>query len=231
VAITPAAGNVGIVGALIIGAAAGFAKLHPWLPLAHAVVWVLSTWLLLRPALADPTAGRAYLWLAALGVAVVAGLPWLRNVFHGLVFALEGRHRVGDHLRVGDVSGRLVAIGTRGFTLRTPLGTEVTIPFATALTTMIERLNLQARDAPCELHVRVPAEVAVSRAVEVARLATSLSPFASPRCPPEVFVIAEEGDLTRVVLRVRGYVFDREHELRFTSDVIARLRADLRADA
>ncbi|MFO0634642.1 MAG: hypothetical protein U0168_17500 [Nannocystaceae bacterium] len=63
------------------------------------------------------------------------------------------------------------------------------------------------------------------------RLATSLSPFASPRCPPEVFVIAEEGDLTRVVLRVRGYVFDREHELRFTSDVIARLRADLRADA
>lgn len=212
-----------------IGRVRALADFHPWIPLLHIVVWCGALWLLFRPALADPSAGRAYMWLAALTVFVIAGLPWLRNVLAGLVVVLERRYRVGDDLRVGDQSGRVIAFGMRYVLLRTPLGTEVRIPYERILSESIERLNLRSRDSPCEIKVRVPAGIALADAMEAARLAATLSPFASPRLAPEILVMRDRSDDQGVLLSVRGFAFDREHEARFISDLLARIRETIPA--
>lgn len=203
------------------------AEFHPWLPLVHIVVWCVALWLLFRPALADPAAGRAYLWLAALTVFVIAGLPWLRNVLAGVVLVIERRYRVGDDLRVGAISGRAIGFGMRSVVLRTPLGTEVRVPYQHFLADPVERLNLRARDSPCEIRVRVPDGVVLADAMESARLAATLSPFASPRLAPEIFVTRDASEAHHMVLGVRGFAFDREYEARFISDLIARVHATM----
>lgn len=205
------------------------ADFHPWLPLVHIIVWCAALWLLFRPALADPSAGRAYLWLAALTVFVIAGLPWLRNVLAGLVLVLERRYSVGDDLRVGSTSGRATSFGMRSVVLRTSLGTEVRIPYQQLLAEPVERLNLRARDSPCEIHVRLPDGIVLADAIESARIAATLSPFASPRLPPEVFVTRDSGDGHHLLLGVRGFAFDREHEAKFMTDLLARVHAAIPA--
>ena len=208
-----------------IGRVRALRDVHTWIPLVHIVVWCGALWVLFRPALADPSAGRAYLWLAAITVFVIAGLPWLRNVLAGLVIVLERRYRVGDDLRVGPLSGRVMSLGMRSILLRTPLGTELRLPYVHLLGEPVERLNLRSRDSPCELRVRVPEGVAIADALEAARLAATLSPFASPRLAPEILVMRDGGDGEQVTLSVRGFAFDREHEARFISDLLARVRA------
>lgn len=202
-------------------------EIHPWLPLVHIVAWCGALWVLFRPALADPAAGRAYLWLAALTVFVIAGLPWLRNVLAGVVLVIERRYRVGDDLRVGSTTGRATSFGMRSVVLRTALGTEVRVPYQQFLAEPVERLNLRARDSPCEIRVRVPDGVALAEAMEAARLAATLSPLASPRLAPEIFVTHDVSDSPQVVLGVRAFAFDREHEARFISDLLARIHAAL----
>lgn len=210
-----------------IGRVRAMRELHTWIPLLHIAVWCGALGLLFRPALADPSAGRAYLWLAALTVFVIAGLPWLRNVLGGLVVVLERRYRVGDDLRVGLLTGRVASFGMRSILLRAPLGTELRVPYVLLLAEPVERLNLRSRDSPCELRVRVPNGVAIADAIEAARLAATLSPFASPRLAPEILVMRDGDDGEQVTLSVRGFAFDREHEARFVSDLLVRVRLSL----
>lgn len=212
-----------------IGRVRALVHFQPWIPLVHIAVWCGALWLLFRPALADPSAGRAYLWLAALTVFVIAGLPWLRNVLAGLVVVIERRYRVGDDLRVGELSGRIISFGMRSVLMRTPLGTELRIPNQLLLAEPVERLNLRSRDSPCELRVRVPFGVTLADAMETARLAATLSPFASPHLAPEILVMRDSADDEGVLLSVRGFAFDREHEARFISDLLARIRETIPA--
>jgi hypothetical protein len=213
-----------------MSAVAAFRQLHPWIPLLHLAVWLPLAWLLqsrLMPALEGPTALTRGLLL---GVLLVAALPWLRCVVLGVVFALEARYKLGDDLRVGAVEGRLVGVGLRAITLRGPDGTDATIPYDRLAGETVVRLNLRAHDTPCELVVDVPPGLAPTRAVELARQAAALSRFASPRCPPEVYLAPREHDALALRLHVRGFLFDHEHDERFRSDLVERLHAAFLAE-
>jgi len=154
-------------------------------------------------------------------VASLAALPWLRNLFHALVSSFEGRYRIGDYLRVGEAQGRLAAIGPRAIVLCADDGTEITIPHTKVAEAAVVRLNLDVRDAPSEMFLTAPAAVDVDTAVELARIAAALSPYAAPRLEPRVFVEHDRA-MRGVRLRLRGFVFDREHEPLYRGDVGAR---------
>jgi len=207
-----------------------FIDLHPWLPVFHAALWGVIIFFVMRAAFPEASGVRPYTRMGLVALVAIIALPWLRNVFHGLVFALERRYRIGDHLRVGSLEGRVVALGVRAVTLRAADGTEAAVPYSNFAIENVVRLNLDARDTPCELEVKIPPSVSVERAMQLARTAATLTPFASPRCAPDVFLVPERNDLDAIKLRIRGFVFDREHEQRYTSDVIARLSAALRAE-
>lgn len=207
-----------------------FRQIHPWIPLLHLAVWLPLVWLLqsrLLPALDGPTALPRTLLL---GAALVAALPWLRSLFLGVVLAVEARYKIGDDLRVGGVEGRLVRVGLRALTLRGADGTEATIPYERLFAEPVVHLNLTTHDAPCDLALDVPPGIAPTRAVELARQAASLSRYASPRCPPEIFIVARAHDPLALRLQIRGYLFDHEHDERFRSDVVERLHTALVAE-
>lgn len=202
-----------------------FRQIHPWIPLLHLAVWVPLMWLLQHRFV--PAATGAEWWSRGLWLLVfaVAGLPWLRNVFLGVVFAIEARYKLGDDLRVGDVEGRLTGIGLRAITLRGLAGVDATVPYERLLREPVVRLNLGEHDTPCDLVLDVPAGLAPARASELARQAAALSRYASPRRPPEVFLAPRDGDPLALQMRIRGYLYDREHDDRFRSDLVERLHA------
>jgi len=209
---------------------AAFRQLHPWVPLLHIAVWGPIVFVLEGRLVPDFDGPRALGRSIGLLVLALAALPWLRSVFHGLVFALELRYRVGDDLQIGAIKGRVVALGVRAITLRAPDGTDAVVPYERLASETVIRLNLDARDTPCELELEVPPGIAPARAVELARQAAALSRFASPRCSPEVFLGPHHGRVTELLLRIRGYLFDREHEERYRSDVVERLHSAFAAE-
>ncbi len=213
-----------------LAAAGALRQLHPWIPVLNVAVWGPIVFVLESRLIPDFDGPRALSRAIVLVVLAFAALPWLRSVFHGLVFALELRYRIGDDLQIGATKGRIVALGVRALTLRAPDGTDAVIPYDRITGETVIRLNLVARDTPCELEVLIPGELPVARAVELARQAAALSRFASPRCSPEVFLAPRDGRITELSLRIRGFLFDREHEERYRSDVTERLHSTFLAE-
>lgn len=206
-----------------LGRVRAFEIVWRWIPIVHVLVWALVVAVWLRRLI--PDAGlHGLAGVVLVGLVAIAGLPWLRDLFQAVVFGLENRYRLGDDLRVGDVEGRLSAVGPRAVVLRALDGTEITIPHTVLATQHVVRLNLDVRDAPCELLLHAPLVEDPRAAVERARVAAALSPYASPRCAPQV-LLATDGPPGLLRLRVRGFVFDREHAPLFRSDVSARFLA------
>jgi hypothetical protein len=204
--------------------------LQPWVRWLHPLVvltWLgaaaLLAMLSLRVETLAQTAGRVAL-LVVLGVVTA---PMLRDLLSGMVTSFEGRHRVGDDIRVGALEGRIVALGLRSVVLRAHDGTECTIPNSRFAAADVARLNLPTGDAPVELEVVLHREGGVEAATNELVDAAVLSPLAAPGSLPEVYVLEAEGP--RLRLRMRAYVFDRMYEERYRSDILARLAATSRA--
>jgi len=208
-----------------IGAAPALHRWQRWLHPVAVFGWGLAAWLIgLRLLAADSlaeTAARGL--LLVIGVAVA--LPLLRDVLAGLALVLEGRHRLGDDVRVDGHEGRIVALGLRSAVLRDRDGTETTLPYRRLAGREIVRLSLARRDAPCEFEVAIPAELDLEAVSSRLLDAAMLSPYAAPGRRPEVFAVADERGGVRV--RVLAFVFDRAYEERYRGDVLAR--ADLLA--
>lgn len=201
-----------------IGRTRVLAPLHRFVLVVHVGVWasVVAVWLR-RVIPGEEVHGIAR--GVALLVVAIAALPWLRNLFHAVVFRLANRYRVGDDLQVGAVEGRLVGFGAGVVLLRMGDGTEVAIPHTRLAEHVVVRRSPDLRDAPCELVLPAPPGVALETAARLARTAAALCPYAAPRRAPEVYVVTDEPG---VRLRLRGFVFDREHEQRYRSDVGTR---------
>lgn len=200
--------------------------LRPWVRWLHPLVvltWLgaaaLLTLLSLRVETLAETAGRVAL-LVVLGVVTA---PMLRDFLAGMVISVEGRHRVGDDIRVGALEGRIVALGLRSVVLRAHDGSELTIPNGRFAAADVARLNLPSGEAPFELEVELHREGGVEAATIELVEAAVLSPLAAPGSLPEVYVV--EADGPRLRLRMRVYVFDRTYEERYRSDILARLAA------
>jgi hypothetical protein len=204
--------------------------LQPWVRWLHplvVLVWLaavgLTAMLALRVDTLPQTAGR----LALLVVLGVVTAPMLRDLLAGMVISFEGRHRVGDDIRVGALEGRIVALGLRAVVVRAHDGSELTLPNGRFSAADVARLNLPSGEAPFELEVELHREGGVEAATNELVDAAVLSPLAAPGSLPEVYVV--EADGPRLRLRMRVYVFDRMYEERYRSDILARLAVVSRA--
>ncbi|KIG17783.1 conserved hypothetical protein-putative transmembrane channel protein [Enhygromyxa salina] len=206
-----------------IGAAPALRAWQRGLHVLSVLAWIGASWLIGVRTLATDTLAETLARAALLGLAVLVGLPVLRDVIAGFALAIEGRHRLGDDIRVADFEGRLVAYGLRSVVLRDRDGTETTLPYRRFAGREVVRLNLARQDAPCEFEVELPAEVDLEDASRRLLEAAILSAYAAPGHRPEVFAVTDERGGVRV--RVRAIVFDRAHEQRYRADVLAR--ADL----
>jgi small-conductance mechanosensitive channel len=202
------------------GDAPSLRRWHRGLHAACVLSWLLALWIagvkLVAASTWSETLARGVL---ALLLATVA-LPFLHDVFAGLALAVEGRHRVGDDVRVEGVEGRIVAFGLRTVVLRDRDGTETTLSNRSFAARDVVRLNLERMDAPCHFEVTVPRDFDLMAGTKRLLEAATLSPYAAPGRRADVFVVADERG--RVRLCVQGFVFDRAHAARYRGDVLLR---------
>jgi small-conductance mechanosensitive channel len=203
-----------------IGAAVAVRR---WQRQVHAVAvaaWLATGWLVGLRLVAGVSASEVLTRAAVLLLAAVAALPILRDLLAGLAVVVEGRHRLGDDIRVEGHEGRIVGFGLRSAVLRDRDGTEITVPYRRLVSAAVVRLNLARRDAPCEIEVAIAPGHDLDQLSARLREAATLSPYAAPGRRPEVFVVADEQGGVR--LHLLAFVFDRAHEARYRGDVLAR---------
>jgi small-conductance mechanosensitive channel len=191
-----------------------------WFHAASVLGWTIGGWLTGLRLLEAPTLGETVARAVLLLIMIVVALPILHDLFAGLAIVIEGRHRIGDDVRIATHEGRIVSFGLRSVVLRDRDGTETTLPYRRFAAGEIVRLNLARQDAPCQFEVAVPPDVDLDTGTRRLLEAAMLSPYAAPGHRPEVFAVADASGGMR--LRVLAYVFDRAYEERYRGDVLAR---------
>lgn len=201
-------------------------NLRRWLPLFYTSIWALAivgvtliyarglsnTWLLAT-------------WLLFL-IVVLASVGWLRSVMSGVAISIEGRIKLGDSIRVENVAGEVIGFGVRSMRLRAVDGSIHEIPNDKIVTEVVANLSGDRGDSACELVIAIPDGIDPDAAVDVARRIAILTPLASPRHRPEVFLEARGHEEQRYELRIRGYAFDAAYQDHFRSDVVSRIQSE-----
>ena len=202
-------------------------ELRRWIPLLFASVWG-SAALVVTLIYAQGLSSTWFLgiWLLFL-VGAFTSVGSLRSVVAGVAISLEGRISLGDAVRISDLSGEVISFGVRSLRLRATDGSIHEIPNERIVTEPVTNLSGDGGDSATELVFGLPEGIDAQSALEVARRIAILSPLASPRHRPEVFLEARGLDGSQFDLRVRGYAFDAAFQDHFRSDVVARLQAAL----
>lgn len=165
------------------------------------------------------------LGLFLLGTIVLTNFEWLRNIMAGLAIAFERRIQVGDSVRLGEIEGEIQSFQLRAVRVRGIDGRAHEIPNRKFVDESVSNLASEG-DSACDVTVSIPKHLSPQRARQLGREAALMTPLASPRHKPEVFVEADENDdQERIRLRVRGYAFDPAYQERYRSDVTSRLLA------
>lgn len=204
--------------------------LRRWLPVLYTALWggaLLSITVMYARGLSQTAfAGVLVLFL----LTALASIGWLRSVMAGVAISLEGRINLGDSIRIGGLSGEVMTFGVRSLTLRAVDGSLHEIPNEKLVVESVTNLSGDGGDSATEFVIPVPPNVDPEHAVQVARDVAILTPLASPRHQPEVFL--ESGAaVQQYEIRVRGYAFDAAYQDHFRSDVVARLQSEFSTQA
>lgn len=204
--------------------------LRRWLPLLYTSVWGVAV-IVVTLIYAQGMSNTWFLaiWLVFL-VIVFASFGWLRSVMSGVAISLEGRIKLGDSIRINAISGEVIAFGVRALRLRAVDGSVHDIPNERLVTEPVTNLSGDGGDSAAELVIPVPHGINPDIAVEIARRVAILTPLASPRHRPEVFLESSGNDGQRFEVRVRGYAFDAAYQDHFKSDVVSRIQGEFAAE-
>lgn len=206
----------------------GLRRVRRWLALARVVLWALVTFDVVFTVSRAVTEHWLVLGVVVLAVLALVGMDWLRNVAAGLALAFEGHFQVGDLVRYRDIEGELVEFSARAVILRADDGTLHQVPNQRFSDESVTHLEADG-EAACEIVVSLPTGVSPERAVRLAQQAAFLTPLASPRHRPDVFLDVGADD-AGVRLHIRGFAFDPAYRDHFKSDVVARVHSLLRTE-
>ncbi len=198
-------------------------RVKRWLPTGHVILWgigiALSTVVLVR------TESIAWLLCGALVFAALIFLnsSWLKSILAGIALTLEHHLEIGDSVRLDGLEGDIVHFGLRSTRLRAVDGTLHDIPHEHLLTQRVANLSGDGSDSACKIGIQLPeganVDLVMAQALEIA----ILSPLASPRHKPEVFLESTSRGEAPSMIYIKGYAFDPNYQEHFRSDVLKRL--------
>lgn len=197
--------------------------LKRWLPVAQIAVWGIALVLIASFTLTGLPIEWFYFELVLLVLFTMINLGWLRSVLGGAALTLERKFKPGDAVKVGELKGEIVGFGMRTVRLRAVDGTLHDVPNEQMMSLTVANLSGDGSDSACEVEVMVPAHIPVQEAVKLARQAAMLSPLASPRHRPEVFLRSPQAQDAPMQLTIKGYAFDPNYQEHFKSDLVIRL--------
>jgi small-conductance mechanosensitive channel len=159
-------------------------------------------------------------------VTVVVGLAMqstLGSLFSGLSLELEHPLRVGDHIRVGGVEGRVEALRWRSVLVATAENTWTVVPNVVLTSQIIEVIR---RDVPSRMAVPflVPADVPPARVISVAReVLKSDIPMVLRDPSPSVLLVGTESENESLRYVLRFYSRDFLQKSTLNSLLLTRL--------
>ncbi len=122
----------------------GLQRFAPVLGLTLLVAYVASG---IAALLAREPAFAAVL-VSLIGILVLLSWASLYDLISGVAFRFGRLCRVGDHVRVGDVQGRVLEVGVRSLVVQTPEGDEAVLPYG-----KISRQTLRRTQSVSGAHV------------------------------------------------------------------------------
>lgn len=213
-----------------VGQMRASSRVRRWIPLLHVLAWAAA----LVGAMFVYASKLPDYWLGILGLFVflvgLASVGWMRSVAAGITLAAEGRIRVGDSIKIAHVDGAITSFGLRSVRVRAVDGAFHEIPNEMFMTAPVATVSGDGGDSACEITMKIPPTVEPNRAIEIARNAAILTPWASPRHRPEVFLRATDERDETFEITIRGFAFDPTHQDHYRSDVIARFHDDFRRE-
>lgn len=207
----------------------GLRRVRHWLLLTRVLVWTVALFNTVFALFQPVTEHWVWMGVLVLGLIALAGIGWLRNVAAGLAVAFESHFQLGERVRFGDREGEVVKLGTRAVTIRAADGTLHQIPNESLTRDAVTHLEADG-EAACEITVALPKGVSPQRALKLAQQAAFLTPLASPRHRPDVFLDVTGQPDGGIQLHIRGFAFDPTYREHFRSDVVARIHDMLRIE-
>lgn len=158
--------------------------------------------------------------LVAVGLVVVgfalAAWPAFRDLLAGVALKAGRVCQTGDHVRIGDIEGRVARMGYRAVVIETTRGDEAILPYSRVERDAVIRTRTLGGVVPHEFRVQAPARLPHAEARALVRRAALLSHWSVPAREPE---IAGSGD----ALDVTVFALDADH----APEIEARVRRAL----
>lgn len=185
---------------------ATFERARPIVALGFALVWAVVA---LRWVLRDDAGASRYALVFVAGVGVVATWRVIRDVVEGALLRLANTVAVGDQIQIGDVRGRVQAVGIRAITIETAEGKLAILPHSQVAGSSVLRSPSADRSAFHVFRVPLPADAAIPAAKQRVREAALLSHWSSVAQPPQCVATAD-GELEITVFALDA---DRASEI------------------
>jgi small-conductance mechanosensitive channel len=138
--------------------------------------------------------------LLALIIVALVALGWgsIRDVVAGVVVKAGQNLRIGDHVRVGDVGGRIISLGYRVVTVETPDGEQAIVPFHALSKGIVQRSQSAGSTHLHVFRLSAAGRVSVAEIKQAASEAALRCHWASVVHPPK-FEVDENGMLEMTV--------------------------------
>lgn len=175
--------------------------------------------------------------LLALGgsAAVAIGFAFkdlLASLMAGVILLFDRPFQVGDRVEFGGAYGEVLEIGLRTVRIRTLDDNVVSIPNHLFLNESVSCANTGELHQLCVIDFYLGCDQDFDTAKEIIYEATASSRFAFLRAPISVTVlegpVPNGGERLAVRVRSKAYVFDGRYENAFSSDVMERVKRELR---
>ena len=157
-------------------------------------------------------------------IAVALGFAfkdYASSVIAGIIGLFEAPYRVGDRVKIEDSYGEVVAYGLRGFRLRTPDDTIVTIPHSKIWTNAVYNTNMGELEAQVVTEFYFAHEVDVQLVKKILYRVAYTSKYTHLKLP--IVVIMQENSWGSL-FKLKCYPLDARDEFIYKTDLITRAK-------
>ena len=195
--------------------------LEAWAPTVRLTVGGLMVVVIIDALTPEQAEARALVAAGLIITVLWSGQAVLRNAAAGAVIIARRAVRVGEHLRVGEVGGRVISVTLRGVELEDADGSRTFVPGLLLHTETTTHGPSGARASSVELTWRLSSKAERSDPEElrsIARRLALMSPRRAPGTPVLVHQVRGAGEL-----RITLTPYDRSESDALRLEVIRRL--------
>ena len=163
--------------------------------------------------------------LATIGLIVaLAASPYLRDVFGGIFLLFERPFSVGDHIKYGDVSGKVHRIGLRFTQLEASNEEIINIPNSELGQTSLSITRASKGKNRVNVDLYFPPTTDITEAKEIAHKTAISSPYVFLEKPISIAAANElYNDQIVIKLQLQAFIIDAGYESEFRNEMVEHI--------